>query len=279
MKIRFFVPRWGSEQQSWANFTSRAVADGYAGVEVYPLQTQHEKADLLKTVEDNGLELALIHSEMQEGRNFEHYKDALKRNLYTLAEYQTNSLKPRFINSHTGREYYTMEQMQECFTICDEISRETGIPIIHETHRNKWAYAAHVVEQYLQRFPTVRLALDLSHWVCVSESYLQDQPEAVELALQHANHVHARVGHIEGPQVTDPRAPENAEALQYHLAWWDRWIDIQQAKGAAECTITPEFGPHPYMSYQCYTTQPVADQWAINLYMKNMLQERYQVRV
>ncbi len=276
MDIKFYAPRWGSEALSWANFTAKAVEDGFDGIEVFPLQTLYEKDALLASVEESGLELALLHSEMKEGKDFEAYKLALKRNLYTLASYQTNTVKPKFINSHTGREYYTRDQMAECFAICNSVSKEIDIPIIHETHRNKWAYAAHIVQSYLQQFTDVRLALDISHWVCVSESYLEDQGDAVELAVQHTDHLHARVGHPQGPQVTDPRAPENAEALEHHLAWWDKWISHRKQKGSDVCTITPEFGPYPYMSYQCYTNEPIANQWDINVYIKNLLKNRYQ---
>lgn len=275
MEIKFYAPRWGSEHLSWNDFAAKAVADGYVGVEVFPLQTLHEKDEMMAALSEHQLELALLHSEQTEGRDFERYKAALQSNLQVLATYQTNTVKPQFINSHTGREYYTKSQMAECFALCDKFTTQTGIKVIHETHRNKWAFAAHVVKDYLLEFTDVRLAMDLSHWVCVSESYLEDQDEAIELAIQRADHLHARVGHIEGPQVTDPRAPENAEALQHHLAWWDRWIAHRTQQGNTHCTITPEFGPYPYMSYKCYTNEPIADQWAINLYMKNLLKSRY----
>ncbi len=279
MNIKFYAPRWGSELLSWKDFVFRVMKDNYHGVEVFPLPALQEKAELLQTMEDNGLDLILLHSELTEGRNFEAYKKALTRNLYALAEYQTNHLKPKFINSQTGREYYTMDQMADCFAICNQISKETGIKIIHETHRNKWSYAAHVVYDYLQKFPSLRLALDISHWVCVSESYLEDQPEAVLAAIAHSDHLHARVGSIEGPQVTDPRAPENAIALQHHLQFWDKWIEYQYQSGAEECSITTEFGPYPYMNYKCFTNEPVADQWQINVYMKELLENRYQNQI
>jgi sugar phosphate isomerase/epimerase len=275
LKIKFYAPRWGAEDIKWPDFASKVVAEGYDGVEVYPLLSTHEKHDLLASLEDNGLDLALMHTEQSDGSNFELYKQALTINMYALAEYQTAGLKPQFINSHTGREYYSTDQMAECFAICDQISAETGIRIIHETHRNKWSFAAHTTYRMLQQFPNVRLALDLSHWVCVSESYLEDQYEAIELALRRADHIHARVGHLEGPQVTDPRAPENADALEKHLQWWDRWIAIQKQKGAEICTITPEFGPYPYMSYKCFTNEPVASQWETNAFIKSMLKLRY----
>ncbi|MDF3077716.1 MAG: sugar phosphate isomerase/epimerase [Sphingobacteriaceae bacterium] len=277
MRLKFFAPRWGSEQMPWNDFAKKAIRDGYDGVDAFPLLTLPEKADMLNVLEAEGLELVLVNSELtHNGSDFSRYKETLKSNLYTLAGFQTNSLKPRFISSQTGREYYTKDQMGECFDICDEISREIGIEIYHETHRNKWSYAAHVVKDYLRGFPSVKLTLDISHWVCVSESYLEDQEEAVELAIERTAHVHSRVGHIEGPQVTDPRAPENEIALNHHLQWWDKWIASQKSKGKTECTITPEFGPYPYMSYKPFSTEPVADQWEINLYMKKLLGERYQ---
>ena len=60
----------------------------------------------------------------------------------------------------------------------------------------------HVVKDCLHNFPSLRLALDISHWICVSESYLEDQQEAIDLSIQHTVHLHARVGHREGLQVT-----------------------------------------------------------------------------
>ncbi|WP_197739815.1 sugar phosphate isomerase/epimerase family protein [Pedobacter sp. BS3] len=275
LSIKFYCPRWGSEHIPWPDFVKNVKAAGYNGVEVYPLQTPEDKDIMLRQLEDAGLEFSLLHAEMKEGYDINKYLAALERNLYQLAEYQTNTIRPRFITSQTGREYYTPGQAAACFDVCDRISRKTGIKIIQETHRNKWSYAAHVVKAYLQKFPALELALDLSHWVCVSESYLEDQQEAIELAIDHAVHLHARVGHIEGPQVTDPRAPENAEALSHHLSWWDRWIERQIEKQVDECTITPEFGPYPYMAYQCYSNKPVADQWEINKYMMDMLKSRY----
>jgi hypothetical protein len=43
---------------------------------------------------------------------------------------------------------------------------------------------------------------------------------AIELAIERAEHVHARVGYPEGPQVPNPRVAEWEQALQKHLYWW-----------------------------------------------------------
>jgi hypothetical protein len=52
---------------------------------------------------------------------------------------------------------------------------------------------------YLDAYPHLRLAADLSHWCCVCSSYLKDQRKAVRKALSRAAHIHARVGFTVGP--------------------------------------------------------------------------------
>ena len=276
MKIDFFCPRWGSEAVDWLVFARKIKADNFDGVEVFPLGGERQNQNMVDILYDTGLDYILIHAELKEnGSNFNRYIDALERNLYNLLEYQNHQIKPRYIVSQTGREYFNMQQMHQCFEICDRIAAESGIQILQETHRNKWSYAAHIVKEYLIEFPSLRLALDLSHWVCVSESFLEDQQDALELAFRHADHIHARVGHTQGPQVTDPRAGENKEALDHHLRWWDRWIALLMQQGKNSATITPEFGPYPYMSYILNSRQPAVDQYAINLWMMQMLKNRY----
>lgn len=275
MEIDFFCPRWGAETIDWSTFAKKVKTDGFSGVEVFPLADMANNVDMIDALSDQGLNYILLHTELVEGADFPKYLRALEHNLYTLLDYQNYSARPKCIVSQTGREYYNKEQMKACFALCDRIAQESGIPIHHETHRNKWSFAAHVVNDYLIEFPQLTLALDLSHWVCVSESYLEDQQEAVERAIKRSKHLHARVGHPQGPQVTDPKAPENREALNRHLAWWDSWILHQAAAGTERATITPEFGPHPYMAYLPNTTTPLADQYAINHWMKELLQQRF----
>jgi len=275
MQIDFYCPRWGSEHTGWPLFATQVAQAGFVGVEVFPLGDKPNNTDMIDVLGDAGLSYILLHAELEEGKDFNRYKAALERNLYTLLEYQTRDAKPRFIVSQTGREYYSYAQMEECFAICDRISRESSVKIVQETHRNKWSFAAHVVKDYLKRFPDLELALDFSHWVCVSESYLEDQNDAIELAIKHGRHLHARVGFPEGPQVTDPRAPENETALMHHLAWWDRWVAHLTKIGVGCATITPEFGPYPYMQYSPFTTDPVASQWEINCWMMRLLKARY----
>ena len=126
----------------------------------------------------------------------------------------------------------------------------------------------------MENIPELRITLDISHWCNVHESLLADQEETVNLALSRADHIHARIGHPEGPQVNDPRAPEWDEAVKSHLAWWDKIIE-QKKKNGQRMTILTEFGPPYYMPALPYTQVPVADQWAINVHMMKLLRKRY----
>ncbi|MEI7807831.1 MAG: sugar phosphate isomerase/epimerase, partial [Verrucomicrobiota bacterium] len=76
---------------------------------------------------------------------------------------------------------------------------------------------------------------------------------------QHCHHLHARVGFEEGPQVSDPRAPEWAGHLAAHEVWWNQIWKIQKQRGVATSTLTPEFGPAPYLHLLPFTQAPVAN--------------------
>jgi hypothetical protein len=94
------------------------------------------------------------------------------------------------------------------------------------------------------------------------------------VAIARSDHIHARVGQEEGPQVPHPRAPEWRRHLENHVELWKRIADRQRAAGAPNLTtITPEFGPPTYMPTLPFTQQPVADAWRVNVEMKSVLEE------
>ena len=266
MKINFFCPRWGSESLSWDAFCKKVKEAGYDGVETpIPADTK-EMTDALKK---NGL--LLIGMCFYNGGN----DPAASLKNFEADIRRAAALKPLFINCHTGKDYFTFEQNKALIDAVARISKETGVKIIHETHRGKFSFAAYVTQSYLQKLPDLQLVLDISHWCNVHESLLEDQADAVTLVLSHTEHIHARVGFPEGPQVNDPQAPEWQDVLNHHLVWWDKVIDLQRKKGSTTFTITPEFGPPTYLPTLPYTRQPVASQWDINKFMLDLLKKRY----
>ena len=166
----------------------------------------------------------------------------------------------------------------ELVKLAHAFTKETGVHVVHETHRGKFTFAAHITEQFLLADPNLRIGSDFSHWCNVAESLLDNQESALNLAISRADHIHARVGFSEGPQIPDPRAAEWTDVLNKHLSWWDRIVDRARKEGREFLCITPEFGPYPYMTILPYSKLPIASQWDINVFMMNLLRNRYQAK-
>lgn len=266
MDILFFCTTWGQKAGSWEAFFASIVAQGYDGVET-GIPVPEEKEMFFEGLHKYGLRFIGQHWETADA-NIGLHRDQYEQQLRDLA-----ALKPLFINSHTGKDFFTKAQNNSLLEIAGKVSLETGIPVVHETHRGRFAFAAHVTAEYLNAFPDLRLTLDVSHWCVVAESLLQDQREVLDLAIERTAHIHARVGFEQGPQVWDPELPEYHEALNFHLKCWDKVIANHKKTGKDMLSITPEFGPFPYLSLE----QASAQQCLHNLYMMNLLKTRYQL--
>lgn len=96
----------------------------------------------------------------------------------------------------------------------------------------------------IKHFPSLRLTADYSHFMLVCERLL-DHPkddERFRLFASRVDHLHARVGSAQHPQVDDPtESKPESEQLQ---KWWEMIWDAQQER--AWITVTPEYGPYPY---------------------------------
>jgi hypothetical protein len=84
------------------------------------------------------------------------------------------------------------------------------------------------------------------------------------------------VGQEQGPQVNDPFAPEWQIHFAQYEKWWKAIIEDNNKKNTKVFTVTPEFGPLPYMPSMPFTQQPLGNQWEINCkmmrHLKNILQ-------
>ncbi len=265
MKLQFFCPRWGSENINWLTFLTKIKVAGYDGVEwaIAGNTSSYLIDDIQNLAQQNGLLLIAQHYDTVHADFNLHY------DTYAAWFEKVNRYSWLKINSQTGRDYFSVEQNKALIELAGE-------SVIHETHRGKFSFAAHVTQLYLEQLPELKITLDASHWVNVAESFLEDQAAAMEMAISRTEHIHARVGYPEGPQISDPGLPEWKEALNHHLRWWDQVVARKQNEGPNTIvTITPEFGPYPYMVQLPHTRQPIANQWEVNLNMMNLLKERY----
>jgi hypothetical protein len=169
------------------------------------------------------------------------------------------AFNPWFFNAHSGSDGWSPAEAEDFYGRMQEIEKSFGITLCHETHRMRYFGNPWTTRAILEKYPDLKLTCDFSHWVCVAERLLPDCDDIIRLAARHCHHLHARVGHEEGPQVSDPRAPEWERHLVTHEAWWDIIWRSQQERGFTESTLVPEFGPAPYLPLLPYTQAPVAD--------------------
>ena len=270
MLVEFYCPRWGSEHLSWEDFCVRVKREGYDGIEVGIANnaSQKEMNEIWNLAHHNGLKLIAQFYDSAYPEFSKHF-DIYNAWLEKLKSYPCVK-----IDSQTGRDIFSFEQNRELILAAFQFTSRTGIEVMHETHRHKCLFAAHIAKDYFHKIPELKITLDASHWVCVGESFLEDQTAAMELAIARSGHIHARVGYTEGPQVPDPRAAEWQPAVAAHLVWWDKIAEHKKQRGET-LTITSEFGPYPYMVHLPDTITPITNQWDVNVYMMQLLKKRY----
>lgn len=267
MEIKFFCPLWGSGDLDFTGFAEKVKSSGYDGIEMSLPADKNEKEFILKTIRNHDLLFLAQHYETAT-TDFNAHKKEYTERITGLA-----AANPVLVNTQTGKDFFSFEQNAELIDISYQIAREHGVRLVHETHRGKFSFAAHITANFIERIPYLRLGFDVSHWCAVAESFLENQEQNVDLAIERADHIHARVGHPEGPQITDPRAPEWKDAVNIHVEWWKRIIERNRKEGKDYITITSEFGPYPYMTLLPYTMQPITNQWDVNVYMMNLLRK------
>lgn len=193
----------------------------------------------------------------------EHLEKVLIR-LEGLVRYQ-----PDFINSHTGKDHFSFEENCIIIEAIEEFSVRSSIPVYHEIHRGRFTFHSRGTLRYFDFFPELKLVGDFSHWFVVSESLLHDQEETILATIPHIAHLHARVSTEQASQVNNPFAPEWAGHLERFTNIWDAVLRCQ--KNPDQLTITPEYGPFPYMPQTPFTKEPLSNQRELNIKMKDYL--------
>jgi sugar phosphate isomerase/epimerase len=264
--LTVLATNWGFPG-SWDEYCGKAKTAGYDGCEIWWPLDEKERKRMFEALRKYDLKYGFLWGSGE--TEFVKHEQQFREVIGDIAK-----TKPLYINCHSGKDFFTADQKSKLIDYTVQLAGSSGIPIYHETHRGRACYSVPVTIELLEKNPGMRLTLDISHWCNVHESLLQDQGESIDTVLSRTDHIHARIGHAEGPQVTDPRAPEWESAVKAHLAWWDRIIGIKKQQGQP-ATILTEFGPPDYMPTTPYTRQPLANQWDINVYMMQTLRKRY----
>jgi len=265
MKLVFVKSKWEMWHDPLETFLERAKADRFDATEIF-LATETLPPDEIAAMHrDYGL--ALVGQILTQGATPHEHLSSLEEQFAFAVR-----CEPISINHHAGRDIFSFEDNLHILRRIVELGTEHGLPVHVETHRGRPTFAATETRRYLEALPELRLTADFSHWMVVHESNLEDQEETLNLAIDRSDHIHARVGYEEGPQVPDPRAPEWAGHVERHLDLWRRIVSQRRGDGAARLTITPEFGPPNYMHTAPFSNEPVADAWELNVTMRDLLQ-------
>jgi sugar phosphate isomerase/epimerase len=264
--LMIFATNWGFNE-GWEAFSSKIKNLGYDGAEFWFPGNETERKEIFSTFQKHNLKYGFLvgGSDRDPQKHYEQFKASLE----AAAVH-----KPVYINCHSGKDFFSFEQNRKFIDLTTQVSKSSGVPIYHETHRSRILYSAPVARQFMERLPEFRVTFDVSHWCNVHESNLEDQPETLAMTLDRVDHIHARIGHAEGPQVNDPRAPEWKSFVEAHFNWWDKVVARKKQEGRLMTFLT-EFGPVDYMPALPYTRQPIANQWEINKYMLDTLRKRY----
>jgi hypothetical protein len=155
----------------------------------------------------------------------------------------------------------------EFFTRAIELADQYQLPISFETHRSRSLFNPWVTQRAVEQLPQIDLTVDFSHWCVVCERLMDTELEVIHGIADNVQHIHARVGYDQGPQVPNPAAPEYEYALRAHQRWWEIIWRSQKTRQFELTTMTPEFGPDGYLHLAPFTQLPVANLWELNQWM------------
>ena len=274
-QLKVFHSLWGFSGD-WHQAILRAKTNGFDGLEVnllHPSLADLEPLRVTDALKANHLGLVV---ELVSGGNYvPDLAISPEQHLAELAEQlpKAERLYPERITLITGSDSWSVA-VQDCFLEqVMNLVEDCSCPVSLETHRSRSLFNPWTIADRLARHPRLRLTADLSHWCAVSERLMTPELELINAMADRVDHIHARVGHAQGPSVSHPFAPEASDALEAHRRCWTLFMESQMARGVQKPTITPEFGPDGYLPTLPFTGMPVADLLEINSAMANWLKQ------
>lgn len=252
MKVDCVKSLWGMSG-SLEDDLNQIVTAGYDGVE-FDLPDDRGIASLLSVCDQYPLKrFAVIRTSGPD------YLASFEQLLERAA-----TLGPSLVTSHSAMDSMPLPEALRFFEGALAIQSRLGLRVAHETHRQTALFTPWQTATILSYLPDLKITADYSHWCCVAERMLDDQNDAISACCKHVVHIHGRVGFPGGPQVGDPRAPENLSYLQRHEQWWTQILRSRLGASATTISFDPEYGPPPtYMPVIPYSQSPVADLWDV----------------
>ena len=272
MALRVFASAWGNATH-WGSL--RRLMDGlkvkgFAGLEASLADLGDDtdaRRDVAQQARDRGLELIVglySHWTDYEGTwaaaDPAEHLDQLRRQVDACA-----ALDPIHINVHAGCDSWPEDISTRFYEDAQSIVPANAS---FETHRGRPLGHAFQCKRILDAVPGLRLTADPSHWHVVHERFLdmntRDERVLMNTVAGRVDHVHARIGNEERPQLAAPF--DDDAAADWHVAFWRKcW-----AAGARTACV--EYGPAPYQ-----LTGDFRDLWLQNCAAKEHLEKSFAV--
>jgi sugar phosphate isomerase/epimerase len=268
MQLQLFKTLWGSTG-STEHSIRQAAESGMQGIEgPAPDSSGAQNSTSALLLENN---LSYIAEITTAGTYVPDRHATLQHHLNSLDEKLNHSatLNPLFVTCLGGCDAWPDQLSFEFFYRAIELANSYKLKISFETHRSRSLFNPWVTQRVVKELPEINLTVDFSHWCVVCERLMDTELDVIHAIADNVQHIHARVGYEQGPQVPDPRATEYKYAFDAHQRWWEIIWQAQLNRQFKTTTMTPEFGPDGYLHELPFSKKPVADLWELNQWMAN----------
>ncbi|MGE8498218.1 MAG: sugar phosphate isomerase/epimerase family protein [Pseudomonas sp.] len=266
MRLELFRTLWGY-RGSWQHALDELLGAGFDGLEARVPETAAQRSSNARLLREQ--HIPYIATLFTSTPVLPRQSDSPEVHLQDLADKLgwAAELSPRLVNILAGNDRWSLAEQVDFFGRAVELGRSSGLHCCFEIHRGRSLYSPWVTLDVIRQVPELRFTSDISHWVVTCERLLDDAIDDLSPFTERVDHIQARVGYDQGPQVPHPGAPEYADTLAFHQRHWETIWTSQQRRGQAVTSMTPEFGPDGYLHHLPFTDVPVADLWQLNQWM------------
>jgi sugar phosphate isomerase/epimerase len=276
MQLECYKTLWG-HTDGFARACRLAQAAGFTGVEGPAPEAPDEQSRWRQQLQESGL--LYIAEICTAGSYVPDRAASVQDHLASLEQKLQHSLSlaPQFVTCLGGCDAWSEEQSLEFFSGAMHLARQCDVGISFETHRGRSFFNPWVTARICAQLDELRLTADFSHWCVVCERLMDVEQDVLEQLVGRVLHIHARVGHEQGPQVADPRLARYQRALESHESWWRRIWECQRHQGNTRSTLTPEFGPDGYQQVDPFSGTPVGELWEMNCWMAQRQRQQFEL--
>lgn len=266
MRLEIFRTLWGY-RGSWQQALDELLSAGFDGLEARVPETAAQRTTNARLLREQRVPyIATLFTSTPVLPRQADSLDAHLRDLANKLDWAAE-LSPRLINILAGNDRWPLAEQVEFFGRAMELGKASGQRCCFEIHRGRSLYSPWVTLELIGQLPDLRFTSDISHWIVTCERLLDDPTDDLTAFIERVEHIQARVGYDQGPQVPHPGAPEYSDALAFHQRHWESIWSSQERRGLEVTTLTPEFGPDGYLHHLPFTDAPVADLWQLNQWM------------